>query len=209
MLKKICMLFMMLTVSNMAEAQMFAPNQGSANQKAAAQNTAAASSNQVAAKKQPILDENGAPNYVVKKFDSDDDSVKYDNSERKVFTLKMVGDELVVDDNARTILISYENYQINQSFDNWVRCSLRVYVLNDLTERVTNFSFKLHWPDIDASVQMNRLNPGVRTYKDIVLLGNGCFNLDKTPTIEVNRCRVKGMSQEQCADAVKWYQSKK
>lgn len=209
MLKKICMLFMMLTVSNMAEAQMFAPNQGSANQKAAAQNTAAASSNQVAAKKQPILDENGAPNYVVKKFDSDDDSVKYDNSERKVFTLKMVGNELVVDDNARTILISYENYQINQSFDNWVRCSLRVYVLNDLTERVTNFSFKLHWPDIDASVQMNRLNPGVRTYKDIVLLGNGCFNLDKTPTIEVNRCRVKGMSQEQCADAVKWYQSKK
>lgn len=209
MLKKICMLFMMLTVSNMAEAQMFAPNQGSANQKAAAQNTAAASSNQAAAKKQPILDENGAPNYVVKKFDSDDDSVKYDNSERKVFTLKMVGDELVVDDNARTILISYENYQINRSFDNWVRCSLRVYVLNDLTERVTNFSFKLHWPDIDASVQMNRLNPGVRTYKDIVLLGNGCFNLDKTPTIEVNRCRVKGMSQEQCADAVKWYQSKK
>lgn len=203
------MLFMLLTVSNMAEAQMFAPNQGSANQKAAAQNTAAASSNQAAAKKQPILDENGAPNYVVKKFDSDDDSVKYDNSERKVFTLKMVGDELVVDDNARTILISYENYQINQSFDNWVRCSLRVYVLNDLTERVTNFSFKLHWPDIDASVQMNRLNPGVRTYKDIVLLGNGCFNLDKTPTIEVNRCRVKGMSQEQCADAVKWYQSKK
>lgn len=209
MLKKICMLFMMLTVSNMAEAQMFAPNQGNANQKAAAQNTAAASSNQAAAEKQPILDENGAPNYVVKKFDSDDDSVKYDNSERKVFTLKMVGDELVVDDNARTILISYENYQINQSFDNWVRCSLRVYVLNDLTERVTNFSFKLHWPDIDASVQMNRLNPGVRTYKDIVLLGNGCFNLDKTPTIEVNRCRVKGMSQEQCADAVKWYQSKK
>lgn len=209
MLKKICMLFMMLTVSNMAEAQMFAPNQGSANQKAAAQNTAAASSNQAAAEKQPILDENGAPNYVVKKFDSDDDSIKYDNSERKVFTLKMVGDELVVDDNARTILISYENYQINQSFDNWVRCSLRVYVLNDLTERVTNFSFKLHWPDIDASVQMNRLNPGVRTYKDIVLLGNGCFNLDKTPTIEVNRCRVKGMSQEQCADAVKWYQSKK
>lgn len=209
MLKKICMLFMMLTVSNMAEAQMFAPNQGNANPKAAAQNTAAASSNQAAAKKQPLLDENGAPNYVVKKFDSDDDSVKYDNSERKVFTLKMVGDELVVDDNARTILISYENYQINQSFDNWVRCSLRVYVLNDLTERVTNFSFKLHWPDIDASVQMNRLNPGVRTYKDIVLLGNGCFNLDKTPTIEVNRCRVKGMSQEQCADAVKWYQSKK
>ena len=115
MLKKICMLFMMLTVSNMAEAQMFAPNQGNANQKAAAQNTAAASSNQADAEKQPILDENGAPNYVVKKFDSDDDSVKYDNSERKVFTLKMVGDELVVDDNARTILISYENYQINQN----------------------------------------------------------------------------------------------
>ena len=56
---------------------------------------------------------------------------------------------------------------------------------------------------------MNRLNPGVRTYKDVVLLGEGCFNLDKAPTVEVNRCRVKGMTQEQCADAVKWFQSKK
>ena len=55
---------------------------------------------------------------------------------------------------------------------------------------------------------MNQLNPGVRTYKDIALFGDGCFSMDKTPTIEINRCRVKGLSQEACADAVKWYQNK-
>ena len=52
---------------------------------------------------------------------------------------------------------------------------------------------------------MNRVNPGVRTYMDVMLLGEGCFSMDKTPTIEVNRCRVKGMSEDKCSDAIRWF----
>lgn len=151
-----------------------------------------------------------SPEYVVKNFNQNlqnNDDKKYDNSQQKAYSFKIINGE-IVPDNRRSILISYEDYKINRSFDNWMRCSMRIYVLNDLTEKINNFSFKLHWPEISTTVQMNRLNPGVRTYKDIVLLGNGCLHLDKTPTIEVNRCRVKGMTQEQCADAVKWYRSR-
>ena len=53
--------------------------------------------------------------------------------------------------------------------------------------------------------EMNRVNPGVRTYMDVMLLGEGCFSMDKTPTIEVNRCRVKGMSEDKCSDAIRWF----
>lgn len=145
--------------------------------------------------------------YVKTNFDNEDLSEKkYDNTNRKVYSFKIVNDKVVYDENEkRSILVSYDSFQVHKSFDTMVRCSIRVYVLNDFTDRITDFSFKLHWPDISTSVQMNRLNPGVRTYKDIMLLGDGCFSLDKTPTIEVNRCRAKGMTENQCADAVKWY----
>lgn len=209
MLKKLCLLTVLFLGINTAQAQMFAPKQNT-------QNTSNSKTVQTKANTQakpdskPLLDENGAPNYVVRNFvDSEKTEKEYDNSSRKVFSLKMVNGEIVADNPPRSILISYEDYKINKSFDNWIRCSLRIYVLNDLTKKINNFSFKLHWPEMDTAIQMNRLNPGVRTYKDVVLLGEGCFNLDKAPTIEVNRCRVKGMTQEQCADAVKWFQSKK
>ena len=145
--------------------------------------------------------------YVVKDFsDSKQDEKEYDNSDGKIFKFKVVNGELVIDDSPRSILVYYENYQLHRSLDGITRCSLRMIVLNDLETRVSDLSFKLHWPEISTVVQMNRMNPGVRTYKDIMLLGKGCMNIDAIPTIEVNRCRVKGMSQNECADRVRWHQ---
>ena len=89
--------------------------------------------------------------------------------------------------------------------DNLVHCSFRLYVLNDMTEKLSNISLKLKWPEISTNVQMVQVNPGVRTYIDTMLLGNGCYTMDKTPVIEVNRCRVKGKTEEQCAAAVHWF----
>lgn len=148
--------------------------------------------------------------YVKANFSGADDVTetedKYNNDTPKVYSFRIVNGNVVVDDDdKRSILISYDSFKVHKSFDSMVRCSIRIYVLNDFKDKITSFAFKLHWPDISTTVQMNRLNPGVRTYKDIMLLGDGCFNLDKTPTIEINRCRIKGVTQEQCADAVKWY----
>ena len=87
-----------------------------------------------------------------------------------------------------------------------VRTNSPIVVLNDLETRVSDLSLKLHWPELSTVVQMNRMNPGVKTYKDIMLLGKGCMNIDSVPTIEVNRCRVKGMTQDECADRIRWHQ---
>ena len=134
------------------------------------------------------------------------DEEKYDNSIGHVFEYKIVDGNIVfADDDDRKVLVYYENFKVTKGMDNLVRCSMRIYVLNDLKERINNLSFKLLWPEINTTIQMVRLNPGVRTYQDIMLLGEGCFSMDKTPTIEINRCRVKGKTEEQCADAVKWF----
>jgi hypothetical protein len=130
----------------------------------------------------------------------------YNNSDGRVIQYKYVNGKIVFGDPAdRKILVFVDNYKAEKGMDGIVKCSLRVYVLNDLLDRINNLSFKLIWPEIRTSIQMNKVNPGVRTYKDIMLLGEGCFSMDKTPTIEVNRCRVKGKSQEQCAQAIHWF----
>ena len=142
----------------------------------------------------------------VTNFSRDDNAQKYDNSTGKVIRFKIVDGEVQFqEDKDRMILIYYDNYKVSKGMDNIVRCTLRLFVLNDLETKVSNLGFKLLWPNISTSLQMQQINPGVSKYSDIMLLGEGCFTMDKTPTVEINRCRVKGLSEEQCADKVKWF----
>ncbi|MBQ9035608.1 MAG: hypothetical protein IJ099_06610 [Alphaproteobacteria bacterium] len=123
----------------------------------------------------------------------------------QVFHFKIVNGKVSVDEpDNRSILVYYDNYRVVRGFDKLTKCNIRVYVINDLKEKINSLGFKLHWPEISTAVEMNQVKTGVKTYTDLLLVGEGCLRLDKTPTIEVNRCRVKGMSQEACADAIKW-----
>ena len=139
-------------------------------------------------------------------YDTSDDAKKYDNTYGRVFTFHLKDGHIEFDNNEkRKILVWYENFNVIKGMDGMARCSIRVFVLNDLTTRINNLGFKIIWPDIRTSVNMTKVNPGVNTYIDTMLIGDGCFTMDRTPVIEVNRCRVKGMSEESCADAVHWY----
>lgn len=158
-------------------------------------------------KAEAIENEGRIVNTVEKKFDSTDNTQEeYDNSKGKVFQFRIVDGKVIFDDE-RKILISYDSYKVEKGLDGIVRCSMRIYVLNDLTTHISSLGVKLKWPQISTNVQMNKVNPGVKTYMDVMLLGDGCLSMDKTPTIEVNRCRVKGMSEEQCSNAIRWFKA--
>lgn len=160
----------------------------------------------VSAEKKPAVDSGQVlTNNVVKKIGAEEKQTKeYNNKYGTVSSFHFEGDKVVYDDE-RNILVYYDNYKVERSLDGIVRCSMRMYVLNDLPERINNLGLKLKWPEISTTLQMNRVNPGVKTYTDIMLLGEGCYTMDKSPTIEVNRCRVKGMSEDKCADAIRWF----
>lgn len=137
----------------------------------------------------------------------DPDSVKFSDPENdpQVLHFKVVNGKISVEDpENRKILVYYDDYKLHRGFDKLLKCSIRVYVVNDLPENITSLGFRLKWPEIATAVEMRQVKHGVKTYTDLMLLGDGCLRMDKTPTIEVNRCRVKGMTQEQCADAVQW-----
>ena len=146
---------------------------------------------------------------VEKNFNNENQKKEVQNATSRVVHFKIVDGKVEFEsDDRRSILVYYDNYQIHRGFDKMVKCTIRVYVLNDFKEKITSLGFKLKWPDISTSVEMSQLKPGVSTYTDLMLLGEGCLHLDKTPTIEVNRCRVRGISQETCADAIKWFPKK-
>lgn len=198
----------LLLFSGVAEAQSFAPQRATVNTKSQtasslnkAKETATASDDDKTKDSTDSL----LVNSVEKNFNSpNENEKKYDNSFGKVAHFRIVDDKVVFDD-IRNILVYYDNYKVERGMDGIVRCSMRIYVLNDLRERINSLGLKLKWPEISTSVQMSLVNPGVRTYMDVTLLGEGCLSMDKTPTIEVNRCRVKGMNEDKCSDAIRWF----
>jgi len=178
------------------QAQVFAtPETAQTSQAAKASVSAAKSKSQ----SQDLL----AP--VEKNFNSQPQNAIEPQNDPQIFHFNIVNNKVtLVDPEKRNILVYYDNYRIIRGFDKLTKCSIRVYVINDLKEKITSLGLKLHWPEISTGVEMAQVKPGVKTYTDLMLIGDGCLRLDKIPTIEVNRCRVKGMSQDACADSIIW-----
>ena len=196
-----------MTAFSMANAQVFSPRAKKSSSSQLATQSLPRKTQSATGSDSLTVTQETQESAVKKNFSNDSQEPEYDNRTPKIISFKIVDGKVMLDETKdRSILVYYDNYQIFRGLDDYVRCSLRIYVLNDLTEKISNLSFKLYWPEISTSIQMSQLNPGVSTYKDITLMGDGCFTLDKAPTIEVNRCRVKGKSQENCADAIKWYE---
>ena len=102
------------------------------------------------------------------------------------------------------IFLYYSNFKISRTAATGLGCRVRFHILNGLNSRVSNVSIKLVWPGINTPLSFNNVNPNTENYFDYALFGDGCYQMDKIPNIVVNRCRVKGMSQEACANRIRW-----
>lgn len=95
--------------------------------------------------------------------------------------------------------------RMNRSATLGTTCRVRFITANGLNKKISNVSVKLVWPqNAMANLSFNDVNPNSEVYLDYMLMGAGCYQLDKLPNIIVNRCRVKGMSQEACAGKIRW-----
>lgn len=102
------------------------------------------------------------------------------------------------------IYLFYSDFKISRTAATGIGCRVRFHVLNGLNNRISNISIKLVWPGLNTPVSFNNVNPNTENYFDYALFGDGCYQMDKIPNIVVNRCRVKGMSQEACANKIRW-----
>lgn len=105
---------------------------------------------------------------------------------------------------AEHILIFYEDFKINHTLSGNVSCSMKISVLPLTKNKVTQLSFQLVWPEITSASNFYDIPPYVKHYKEIALLGEGCYTVDKVPNIVSNRCRIKGKTSEECAALLTW-----
>lgn len=122
-------------------------------------------------------------------------------------TIKRVlskGEQPAADDDQEIIFLYMENFKISRMASVKTTCSMRFFVVTNLNQKLSALSLKLTWPKISTNLSFNDVAPNTSTYFDYTLLGDGCYSMDTIPNLEVNVCRIKGLSQEQCSAKIRW-----
>lgn len=106
--------------------------------------------------------------------------------------------------NEEEIMLFMSNFRISTGLSGQISCSMKFHVYNNLKNKISNISYRLKWPDMETPLSFEDVEPGQALHRSYALLGKGCYSMDKSPNVIVNRCRVKGISQEQCASYISW-----
>ncbi|MBR1648577.1 MAG: hypothetical protein IJ689_03145 [Alphaproteobacteria bacterium] len=102
------------------------------------------------------------------------------------------------------IMMYMKDFRVYRTPSGQTRCSMQFAVVSTLPERISNISYRLQWQGMDTVLSFSNVQPEVENHYNYSLLGDGCYSMDKAPNIVINRCRVKGMSQRDCASKVRW-----
>ena len=102
------------------------------------------------------------------------------------------------------ILLYMRNFEVTQTLSGTLTCSMSFYVQSTFPEKISNISYRLKWPDMETPLSFDNVEPFQPFYQNYALLGKGCYNMDQIPNIIVNRCRIKGIPQQTCANAIHW-----
>lgn len=102
------------------------------------------------------------------------------------------------------IMMYMKDFNVYRSPSGQTRCSVQFAIVTTLPVKLSNISYRLQWPKMDTVLSFNDVQPQVENHFNYSLLGDGCYTMDRTPNIVINRCRVKGMSQRACASKVRW-----
>lgn len=112
-------------------------------------------------------------------------------------------------DDSEAIYLYYNDFKINHMAGGAISCDVRFVLRTALADKLSNISMRLVWPDMETSLTFDDVDPGVPTYYDYRLYGEGCYSMDKLPNVVINRCRLKDHSQKECAALLQIMQYRK
>ena len=102
------------------------------------------------------------------------------------------------------IYLFYSDFSVDNMMNGSTTCDVKFQILTTLDRKLSSLAVRLKWPSIETPLTFIDVNPNQEYHMVYTLLGDGCYSMDKIPNIIINRCRVKGMSQEECARKVRW-----
>ncbi len=102
------------------------------------------------------------------------------------------------------IYVYYSDFSLGQMMSGSTTCDVKFQILTTLDRKLNSLAMRLKWQNMDTPLTFIDVNPNQQYHLNYTLLGDGCYSMDKIPNIVINRCRVKGMTQEDCAARVRW-----
>jgi len=106
------------------------------------------------------------------------------------------------------IYIFYSDFSVDSMMNGATTCDVKFQVLTTLDRKLSSLALRLQWKEMDTPLNFIDVNPNQMYHMNYTLLGDGCYSMDAVPNIVINRCRVKGMTQEECARRVRWIRKK-
>lgn len=100
------------------------------------------------------------------------------------------------------------NFSISRNMNGITSCTMDFHLNNDSNDVISLLSYKIEWEGLKTSLNFRNALPRQDKFQKYTLLGEGCYNADKIPNIVINRCRVKGISQDACANRIRWKKNK-
>lgn len=102
------------------------------------------------------------------------------------------------------IYLFYSDFSVDSMMNGATTCDVKFQIVTTLDRRLNSLAVRLKWADMETPLTFIDVNPNQQYHMTYTLLGDGCYSMDKIPNLIINRCRVKGMSQEECARKVRW-----
>ena len=106
------------------------------------------------------------------------------------------------------VLLYFKNFKIDLTPSGRVICSFDLTMRNATPNKINTFNAQFIWPSIKTTGSFYDVPAKSERYLSLALMGKGCYSMDKAPNIIVNHCRIKGMSAEECSEAVRWIKIK-
>lgn len=102
------------------------------------------------------------------------------------------------------IYVFYSDFSVGSMMNGSTTCDVKFQILTTLDRKLNSLALRLKWPKMNTPLTFIDVNPNQQYHFTYTLLGDGCYSMDKIPNMVINRCRVKGMTQEECARRVRW-----
>ena len=146
----------------------------------------------------------------------DDGTTSPNNIEETAGGKKIIRSRLLTNSEVNTqqgklpprILLYFKNFKINLTPSGRVVCSFDLTMRNATPNKINTFNAQFVWPSIKTTGSFYDVPAKSERYLSLALMGKGCYSMDKAPNVIVNHCRIKGMSAEECSEAVRWIKIK-
>ncbi len=100
--------------------------------------------------------------------------------------------------------VSKGSFRLFKDIVGKMKCSFGVTLKSTLNKEINNFSLRLIYPHGTYAFIFRDIKAGGSDERFITTSGDICYNLSGVPDIDINRCRIYGASEKECAKRLIW-----